>query len=64
MTYTLIRTKQIFYAQGDRTQAGVRCYYEDGSRREFVAGVTADHDEAHRLAAALEARLCAAPITD
>jgi hypothetical protein len=53
----LIRTKQIFYARSDgRIEAGVRCYYETFNR-EFIAGVTADHDEARRLAEELDARL-------
>jgi hypothetical protein len=56
----LLRTKPIFFAQSDgRIEVGVRCYYEN-FYREFVAGITADRDEAHRLAEALEARLRAA----
>jgi hypothetical protein len=64
MTDALVRTKPIFYAQGDgRIEVGVRCYCEN-SYQEFIAGVTADRAEACRMAEALEAKLWAVPAAD
>jgi hypothetical protein len=55
------RTKKVFSALSDgRIEACVRIYCEDGISREFVAGISADHNEAAAMAQALEARLWAA----
>jgi hypothetical protein len=64
MIDAVLRTKPIFWTLNDgRVEAGVRVYYEN-SYQEFIAGVAADQNEAHRLAAALEAKLWAAHAAD
>jgi hypothetical protein len=61
MTGAAHRTKKTFATLSDgRIEACVRIYCDDGICREFVAGISADHNEAAAMAVALEAKLWAA----
>ena len=60
MSNTVTRLQKVVSTRGDgRFEASLRCIYEDGSYREFVAGVSADLDEVTAMAVALEAKLWA-----